>query len=352
MNKIKVAIVGNGSICRFHADAYRKLDCVEIVAACDINEERAKQFAEEYGVPRVFTDYREMLKMEEIQAVSVTTWNNAHAEVSIAALKAGKDVLCEKPLSMNAAEAQKMVETAKETGHLLMVGFVRRFGENAQVLKEFIDKGELGNIYYAKVSYIRRWGNPGGWFSDKKRSGGGPLIDLGVHIIDLAYYMGGKPKAVSVFGAAFSHLGMKPELKGVTKYYSADYSEHNDVEDCTVAMVRFDSGMTVFFEASWVQNIKKDELVIQLYGTKGGVQLEPTLEFYETKNNYMVNTTPVLDKASFTMEDGFAKEVGHFVDCVRGQAACINPCEDGLELMKIVDAIYESSKTGHEVVVQ
>ncbi len=351
MSKLKVAIIGTGSISRFHAEAYKKLDNVEILAACDINKDRVEKFANEYDVPYVFTDYNEMLKIEEIQAVSVTTWNNAHAEACIAALKAGKDVICEKPLAMNASEAEQMVKTAKETGRLLMVGFVRRFGNNATVLKDFIDNGVLGNLYYAKVSCLRRWGNPGGWFSDKKRSGGGPIIDLGVHIIDLARYMGGKPKTVSVFGSTFSRLGMKPEIKGIEKYYSADYTEYNDVEDCAAAMIRFDSGMTVFFETSWVQHIKEDSLCIQFFGEKAGAQMEPFFELYEVKNNYMVNTVPHAAHNSFQMDKAFEEEIKHFVNCIKNNIPCISPCEDGLELMKILDAVYESSKTGHEVII-
>ena len=179
MGKVKVAIIGTGSISNFHADAYKKLSNVEIIAACDINKNNLNEFAKKYDVPNVFTDYNEMLKMSDIDAVSVTAWNNVHAPASIAALKAGKNVLCEKPLALNKNEAEEMVKVSKETGKLLMVGFVRRFGGNTIALKELIDNGTLGDIYYAKAGCLRRWGNPGGWFSDKKRSGGGPVIDLG-----------------------------------------------------------------------------------------------------------------------------------------------------------------------------
>lgn len=164
---------------------YQQLENVDVVAVCDINEERARNYAEQYGIPSFYSKLDEMLKNEELDGVSVCTWNNGHAPCSIAALKAGVNVLCEKPLAMNAQEAEEMVKTAKEANKLLMVGFVRRFGENTRMLKQFIDQGELGEIYYAKTACIRRCGNPGGWFSDKNRSGGGPLIDLGVHMIDL-----------------------------------------------------------------------------------------------------------------------------------------------------------------------
>lgn len=352
MKKVKVAIIGTGSISTLHMMGYKNLENVEVVAVCDINKERVEKYAEKYNIPHVFTDYSEMLKMEEIDAVSVTTWNNAHAPVSIASLKAGKHVLCEKPLALNAKEAQDMAAASEESGKILMVGFVRRFGDNTKALKEFIDKGDLGKVYYAKTGCIRRWGNPGGWFSDRKRSGGGPVIDLGVHIIDLVRYVVGKPKAVSVMASTFDHVGMKPGVKGVSKYYSADYSEYNDVEDCAAALVKFDNGMTLFFEASWVQNIKQDSLYLELYGDKAGAQMEPALEFYETKGDYLTQVKPLMDPEGSGFEHNFKEEIKHFVDCVENGVPCLNPGEDGIELMKILDAIYESAETGHEVIIK
>lgn len=352
MKKIKVGIIGTGSISNFHTTSYQTLDNVEIVAVCDINKERAEEYSKKYNIPNVFTDYNEMLKMKEIDAVSVTTWNNGHGPVTIASLNAGKHVLCEKPLALNAGEAEEMVKAAEKNNKLLMVGFVRRFGENTKIVKEAIDKGELGNIYYAKTGCIRRWGNPGGWFSDKSRSGGGPVIDLGVHMIDLVRYLTGKPKAVSVTASTFNHLGMKPEIKGINKYYSADYSTFNDVEDCATALIKFDNGLTLFFETSWVLHTKKDELYLNVFGDKAGAQMEPAIEFYESKNNYFTDAAPVVDPAKFSFEYNFQEEIKHFIDCVENGTPCLNPGEDGVELMKILDAIYESSKTGHEVIIK
>ncbi|NLL71268.1 MAG: Gfo/Idh/MocA family oxidoreductase [Epulopiscium sp.] len=351
MEKIKVGIIGAGSISHFHTRAYQKLENVEVVAVCDLNEERAKAYAKEYHIPHVFTNHHDMLQMEDLDAVSVTTWNNGHAPISIDALKAGKHVLCEKPLAMNAKEAEEMVKVSKETGKLLMVGFVRRFGENTKLLKEAIEQNQLGDVYYAKTGCIRRWGNPGGWFSDWKRSGGGPVIDLGVHMIDLVRYLNGKPKAVSVSASTFNQLGMKPDVKGMVKYYSADYSTHNDVEDGATALIKFENGLTLFFETSWVMHVKQDELYLQLYGSKAGAQMEPTIEFYEERNNYFTDTTPVIDPNAYGFDSNFNREIAHFIDCLTHGIPCLNPAEDGLELMKILDAIYESAKTGREVII-
>jgi predicted dehydrogenase len=352
MKKIKVAIIGTGSISHFHASAYKKLSQVDMVAVCDINKARAEEFAKKYNIPQVFTDYNEMLKMEEIQAVSVTTWNNVHAPATIAALRAGKNVLCEKPLALNTLEAQEMLNVSKETNKLLMVGFVRRFGANAIALKEMVSNGELGELYYAKTGCIRRWGNPGGWFSDKKRSGGGPVIDLGVHMIDLIRYISGKPKAISVSASSFNLLGMKPGVKGLGKYCAQDYDEFNDVEDCATAFIRFDNGMTLTFETSWVQNIKQDHLYLDIFGNKAGAQLEPALEIYGDNNGYLTNSVPLIGADGYSFDHNFDEEIKHFVDCVENGTECINTPEDGVEIMKILDAIYESARLKHEVIIK
>ncbi|SHO43059.1 Gfo/Idh/MocA family protein [Anaerocolumna xylanovorans] len=351
MDKVKIGVIGTGSISNLHMAGYNRLENVEVIAACDINEERVRKFAETYHIANTFTDYNEMLKMEELDAVSVTAWNNVHAPASIAALNAGKHVLCEKPLALNADEALGMVETSKKNGKILMVGFCRRFGENAVSLKEMIAKGDLGQIYYAKTGCLRRCGNPGGWFSDRSKSGGGPVIDLGVHMIDLVRYLSGKPRAVSVMASTFDHMGMRTEVKGITKYNSADYSEYNDVEDCATALIRFENGMTLFFETSWVQNIKEDSLYLELFGDKAGVTMEPEFEIYESKYNYLRNTKPVLNAEGSGFEHNFIEEIKHFINCIADGAICLNPAEDGLELMRIIDAIYQSAKTGHEVLI-
>lgn len=352
MKNINVGIIGAGNISTFHTEAYMKLNNVTIIAVCDINEERANKYARKYNIPQVFTSYNEMLKLPNLDAVSVTTWNNAHAEITIAALKAGKNVLCEKPLAMNATQAEEMVEVAKKSGKLLMVGFVRRFEENVNYLKSAIENGELGKIYYAKTGYIRKWGNPGGWFSDKKRSGGGPVIDLGVHVIDLIRYVTGKPKAISVSASTFNYLGAKPNIKGLSKYTSEDPSIINDVEDAATAFIKFDNGMTLTFETSWVLHTKDNHNYLEVYGDKAGVQMEPVLEFYSEKDNYFIESKPVIDKSLNSFNNIFDKEVAHYVDCVVNGTECRNSAEDGLEIMKILDAIYESAKLGHEVILK
>ncbi len=355
MSKLKIAIVGTGSISHSHLHAYNLNPDVEVYALCDINEERVKMMGEKYGVKRLYTDEATMLReLPEIDAVSICTWNSQHAPCTIMALNAGKNVLCEKPMATCAADAIKMKEAAEKNGKLLMVGFVRRYGNDAKILKDYIDGGYFGEIYYGKATYLRRNGSPGGWFGDKSRSGGGPLIDLGVHVIDLTRYLMGNPLPVSVYGATFHKLANRPAVKDVRKGYASSEGgpEIFDVEDLATAMIRYDNGAVVSIEAAFSLNIKEDEGKIQLFGTRAGAKLDPSLEMYTELNGYMSNVT--LDTATALDFDGlFEGEIDHFVDCIRGRAdRCISPAEDGITLMKILDGIYESAATGHEVLLK
>lgn len=351
MKKIKVGIIGAGSISECHIAGYKALENVELYAICDINGQRALDCSKKHDIRHVFTDYNEMLKLDDLDAVSICTWNSAHAPAAIAALKAGKHVLCEKPMAMNAKEAVEMENAAKEAGKVLMIGFVRRFGNDAKVLKDFIENGMMGEIYYTKASYLRRFGSPDGWFGDKKRSGGGPLIDLGVHVIDLVRFLMNKPKAVTVTGAAFDKLGARSNIKQKKAYLAADAEEEIfDVEDLAVAMIKFDNGAVLQVEASFSLNIKQDAGNIELFGSKAGAKLDPKLEFYSEMNNYLVDVTPAHNTA-LSFNGLFENEIAHFVDCFSKGVECISPAEDGVEIMKIIDAIYESAKTGREVIL-
>lgn len=350
MKKIKVGIIGTGNISRCHLAGYKLLKNVEVYAACDINETRVKAYAKDNNIPHVFTDYNEMLKLEELDAVSVCTWNSVHAPATIAALRAGKHVLCEKPMALNTAEALEMERAAKESGKLLMIGFVRRFGNDAHVLQDFINAGMMGDIYYAKADYLRRAGAPGGWFTDKARSGGGPLIDLGVHVIDLTRFLMGKPHAVAATGYTFSKLGQRNNLKQNDAYRASDAGQVFDVEDMAVAMIRFDNGAVLSLETSFSLNLEKDVGTIELFGTKSGAKLDPELKFYSEQNNYLVNVTPTCNTA-LSFDGLFENEIRHFVGCVAEGGPCLSPAEDGVEIMRIIDAVYQSATTGKTVAI-
>ncbi len=350
MEKIRVGVIGTGSISVSHLNAYRDNPHAEIAALCDLNEPLLKKRGEEYKVEKLYTDYRAMLAAEKLDAVSVCVWNSQHAPCAIAALEAGANVLCEKPMATSAKEAMTMKAAADKAGKLLMIGFVRRFGNDCDILKDFIDRGDFGELYHAKATYLRRKGNPGGWFGDKSRSAGGPLIDLGVHVIDLTRYLMGNPKPVSVYGATFQKLFDRKRVKSAPPYVSSGATDHDicDVEDFVTAMIRYDNGAVVNLDASFSLNIKQDSARIELFGTKAGAKLEPELEIYGEWNDHMTNVTLVTPTA-LSFQGLFENEINHFVACVREGIPCRNPAADGIEIMRILDAIYESAALQREV---
>lgn len=352
MAKIKVGVIGVGNISHEHINGYINNPDVELYAFCDINEAQLKKMGEKFGITRLYTDINEFLRLD-IDAVSVCTWNSAHAPCTIAALNAGKHVLCEKPMATSEEEAKEMLEAAKKNNKLLMIGFVRRYGNDCAVVQDFINNDNLGDIYYAKATYTRRNGNPGGWFGDKSRSAGGPLIDLGVHVIDLTRYLMGNPKPVSVYGATFQKLFNRPHIKGAAGYKSISAGKDDicDVEDAVTALVRYDNGAVLSVEASFSLNVKKDDGKIELFGTKGGVQINPEVELYTEMNDYLVNVGFDMPTA-LDFSGLFQNEIDHYVDCVINGTECKSPATDGVQIMKILDAVYESARTGHEVVIK
>lgn len=351
MKKLKAAVIGVGGISVNHINNYIAHPNVELVAFCDINPETLERRGKEYGVTALYADFNEMLRdMPDIDIVSVCTWNNAHAPATIAALNAGKHVLCEKPMAMNAKEAEEMQAAALKNKKILQVGFVRRFANDCAVVEDFVKAGNLGELYYARAAYVRRNGNPGGWFGDKKRSGGGPLIDLGVHVIDLVRYLLGNPKPVAVSGVTFNKLGNRSNIKTPKEYMATGASDKDvcDVEDMAVALIRFDNGTALNLQAGFSLNIAKDENSIELFGTKGGVKLDPEFKLYTEMNDYMANVTLAAD-TEFAFADAFKNELYAFVDSVLNGTPVKAPAEDGVTLMRILDAVYESAATGKEV---
>ncbi len=353
MKKLRLAMIGAGNIAKTHLDAYAKMPNVEVVAACDINEEVLNKTADKYGIVRRYTSLDQMLKLEELDAADVCVWNCSHAECTIAALNAGLDVLCEKPMAMNAGEAQAMKDAADKNGKLLMLGFVTRFSKQAVIAKDFIDNGYLGDIYFTKASYLRRHGNPGGWFSDKSKSGGGPIIDIGVHPLDLIRYLMGNPKPVSVYCVSNSELHEdRANLKTRVSWYPEGSDPKRDVcnvESSAVGIIRYDNGASTLLECSYNLNlgVSGDSLGRTLCGTKGGFNLD-TMKFYTNINGFM--TDVAIDASTYEKgKDLFYDEMAHFVDCCLNGTKCISPAEDGVVIMKILDALYESARSGKSV---
>ena len=241
-----------------------------------------------------------------------------------------------------------MIDCSNETGKLLQIGFVRRFGKDAAVLREYIDQDLFGDIYYAKATYLRRSGCPGGWFGDKERSGGGPLVDLSVHVVDLVRYLSGLPKPVAAFGATYSNLGPQRAKGGEDGWTVISDDNPFNVEDFATAMIRFDNGLTLSLETSFNINIKSNTTNVEIFGTKAGARVDPEVEIYTQYGGRFVNISPATKV--WLDEDGlFESEIEGFIDAAEGKAPCRATGEDGLVVMKLIDAIYESAATGKMV---
>ncbi|MDQ1912804.1 Gfo/Idh/MocA family oxidoreductase [Paenibacillus sp. GD4] len=338
MNKLKLGLVGTGNIVKnAHMPGWSSHPEIEIAAVCDTNKQLAEAFATEFGIMAVYSDYRDLLKRDDIDVIGIGTPNLFHSEVAIAALQAGKHVFCEKPDAINPEEAEKMAAAAKQSGKVLMVMRNNRFRAVSRFLKTYADKGHMGEIYTGRCGWIRRRGIPGrgGWFTTKALSGGGPLIDLGVHMIDLAIWIMGNPKPIAVSGAAYNKFAGESE-EGTF-----------DVEDLASGFIRFDNGATLQIEFSWASNIGEDQRFVELRGTKSGFSLiDDQVKLYTEIEGVLCNVEPVFPAKD---PNGHTVNIHHFVDVVLGKAEPIFTPDQGVDMIKILDAIYESAKQGKEV---
>jgi predicted dehydrogenase len=346
--KLGIGIIGSGGIARAaHLPGYK--GCadlgVEVVAVSDVNPDVARQAAEHFEVPHVFTDYQKMLEMDEIGAVSVCTPNFLHLQPTIDALEAGKHVLCEKPLAINSKEGRQMVDAAKRTGNKLQVGFHMRFQSQSQALKRFVDAGEMGEIYFARAQAMRRRGIPGwGVFTQKDKQGGGPLIDIGVHILDLTLWLMGHPKPTFCSGQTYAKFGHRDGLVGLLGQWDP---KTFTVEDFAAALVRFDNGATLVLESAFVANQEQRDLMnTELFGTEGGASYNPCRMFFE-KHKTLIDASP----AYLPQVKAHEAEVRAFCQAILDDTPVPVTGEQGLMTTQIIDAIYASSEAGREVPV-
>ena len=345
--KLRVAMIGCGGIAEAHLKGYQLLDNVEIAVACDAFEENAKKRAEEFDIPTVETDYKKVFADETIDAVDICTPNALHMPITVAALKAGKHTLCEKPLGRSAAEVRKMIAARDKSGKILMCAQHQRFMATSQTLKAYLDASPLGEVYYTRAWAIRRRGVPAwgdGTFINKDISGGGPCIDIGVHILDLALFFMGNFKPISVTGITSDKLGKTPGLFNMW----GDYDRKDfTVEDFAAGFVRFENGAALSLECSFMLNQKKTggDMRCDLFGTKAGANW-PDLEVYSESNKVLTDTKlPYVPKN----EGGHAEEVKAFANaCLSGADSPI-PAEQSLAVVAILEALYKSAETGREV---
>jgi predicted dehydrogenase len=350
--QLRIGIIGGGSISDLHLQSFNENPFASIAGICDLNVERARTKAAQYGAGFYCNEYTELLKQKDIDAIVICTWNHTHAEMAVEALHSGKHVLVEKPLSTNLPDAISVEEAVKKTGNILQVGFVRRFDPNVQILKKFIDNGEIGQIYYAKASSLRRHGNPGGWFSTKELSGGGPLIDTGIHVLDTCWYLMGRPKPQSVSGNTYYSLGNRSNVENLSFYKTADYdAQQNNVEDLANAIIRFENGASLMLDTSFALHAKENETSIKLYGNHGGAEIEPEFCIIGEQHNTILNIKPQTDSKGLDVKKAFQNQADHFVRCCLDGKKPLSSVTDGVEVMRMISAIYESAEKRKEVLL-
>jgi predicted dehydrogenase len=331
--KTRIAVVGAGHVAQVaHIPAYRANPDVELVAVVDYDPVKARRAKEQFGFKESYDDFAEMLKSSKVDAVDICTPNYLHAPMAIAALRSGRDVLCEKPLARTAKEAEQMVAMADKHDRILMAAMNNRFREDAQMLQKFVSGKELGDVHIVKAGWLRRatdWKDRA-WFTEHGKAGGGALLDMGTPLMDLAMWISGLKKPTGVSCSVFGKKG------------------RNGVEDSACAMVRFAGGSCLMLEVNWNLRDPRDVVYLQIYGSKGAGILTP-LQVHKSIQGVLVNVTPALGKQKNYFKESYQAEIDHFIQCVRKQKTPMASGRDALQTMKIADAMYESASTGKEV---
>lgn len=337
----RVGIIGAGWPGLSHAKAYAAAGGFKVVAVADLIPSRRQQIMKEVGATKEFADPAQLIADKEIDAVSICTPNHLHAPLAIAAMRAGKHVVCEKPPALNAQEARRMALSAEKNGRVLLYGVQRRFGGPEQAARQAIEKGYAGDIFHARSSWLRTRGMPRGtgWFTDKARSGGGAMVDIGVPMLDLAWFLMGQPKPTSVL--AVTHTRFAGELaEGQTC----------DVDDSAFALVRFEGGKSLEISASWALNQppQQNGTLCRLFGQTGAVDVYTAQgavlyrQFTDKGESKAVALKPPKTVGHVAM-------MRHFRECILGKATPLVGGKEGLALMEIMDGIYKSAATGKSV---
>lgn len=347
--KLKVGIIGCGEIAfSKHMPGLNKLRDVEMTAFCNRSIEKAERAAAEFGaeVSRMFTDYKKLLEDDELDLVHICTPNNSHAEISTAALKAGKDVMCEKPMALNAEEAELMYQTAQEYGQKLSVSYQNRFKAENILFKELIESGKLGKVYFARSLALRRRGVPTwGYFLDKEIQGGGPLIDIGTHSLDLTLWLLDNYQPKIVLANVFNEMAGE---SSEANYFGPWEKEKFEVEDAAVAHIIMEDGTTVFLECSWALNTPEDyDIKTVLSGRKAGADNINGLRINGEKEGRLYKEE--ISTASSANEDPGEREMRLWIEAVKEDKEPPVKAEQALVVAKILDAIYKSAETGEAV---
>ena len=350
--KLRIAIVGAGGIANSaHAPGYLNMDNVEIVGVCDIIKERAEKLAEKLGAGFVCENYKELFEIEGLDAIDICTPNYLHSVIAVDALNRGFHVFCEKPDAISVEEAEKMKAAAEKSGKTLMVMRNNRYLGASSYLKQFIADGKMGNIYAARCGWQRRRGIPGkgGWFTTKEQSGGGPLIDLGVHMIDLTMWLMGNPAPVSVSGSTYCKFADNDVVDSVHSAFGTKNDDGIfDVEDLAMGFIKFDNGSCMQIEFSWASNIEKEQRFFEIRGEKAGAQWYSTDDKLKIFSEEYGNTVDINPNVTTPVQIHEAN-LRHFADVILNGAEPMFVPQQGVNMIKILEAMYKSAQTGQEV---
>lgn len=365
MRKLKIGIIGCGGIANNkHFPALKaNSELCEIVAFCDLIEERATVAAREFGTKdaKIYTDYNELLSDKTIDIVHILTPNVAHCPITVAAFEAGKNVLCEKPMAHNSSDAAKMIAAWKKSGKKFTIGYQNRFRGEVQALHSACENGDLGEVYFAKAHAIRRKAVPTwGVFPNKALQGGGPLIDIGTHALDITLWMMDNYKPVSVTGSVFYKLGHLPEAVDGNMFGPWDPKTY-EVEDSAFGMIKMENGATIFLEAAWAINmLESKEAATTLCGTKSGAHINAGMSYknneliYNYSKNGMLMEERNSSSGMIAYFEGSNSEPG-VVEAKQWLTAVLNDTEPLVKpeqafiVTQILEAIYKSNETGKEV---
>ncbi len=355
-DKVQIGLIGCGGIANGkHMPSLSKLNNVELVAFCDIVPERAEKAAKEYGTPtaQVYTDYRKLLGNKSIDVVHVLTPNDSHAEITIASLEAGKHVMCEKPMAKKADDAKRMLDAARRTGKKLTIGYQSRQRQDSQYLKRAVERGDLGEIYYAKAHAVRRRAVPTwGVFLDEEKQGGGPLIDIGTHALDLTLWLMNNYEPKMVVGTTYHKLSQRENAANA--WGSWDPKKFT-VEDSAFGFITMQNGATITLEASWALNtLQVDEAKTTLCGTEGGADMFGGLRFNGENFSKLYESKVELGAGGAAFYEGKTesdadREARLWIDAIINDTDPVVMPEQALVVSQILEAIYASAASGKAI---
>ena len=333
MEKVKIGVIGLGGVAQLvHLPNFAKIPNADLTAVAEINKNRRQIISDKFNVKEAYSNHNDMLSKSDVEAVVIATPTSTHTEIAIDCLNAGKDVLVEKPLARTHQEAKKIVDAAKKNKRKLMVGMNLRYRPDTMLLRSFINSNEIGEPFYVKCGWIRKQSSSEKWFTKKEESGGGVIIDLGIHIMDLALWLLNYPEISSVSTQNFIH-------------------NTKNVEDTSISCIKCNNSAVINMEVSWSLPVEKDHFFLDVYGTKGSFSSNPFRLYKRVENDY-VNLTPTqVDSPTVLFKKSYLNELKSFIGAIRGLNPVFSPGEEAIQRMKLIEAMYESADKKREIVL-